>query len=114
MSPSDPIDYKLSRLIDAACCQPSIDVRTAAKLPPPLRYGRTAWIARERPKVDRIAYPWLICRFVDPGAPFLISRMFAAHVAQLEAEFALYRAFHRCCPDAREETHTWRSKRSAS
>ena len=29
------------------------------------------WITRERPKVDRIACPWLIRRFVDPRAEFL-------------------------------------------
>ena len=29
------------------------------------------WITRERPKVDRIACPWLIARFIDPGADFL-------------------------------------------
>src|SRR5919197_6681512 len=29
------------------------------------------WITRERPKVDRIACPWLIKRFVDPDAEFL-------------------------------------------
>ena len=29
------------------------------------------WITRERPKVDRIACPWLIARFVDPAAEFL-------------------------------------------
>jgi hypothetical protein len=29
------------------------------------------WITRARPKVDRIACPWLINRFVDPGAEFL-------------------------------------------
>jgi rhodanese-related sulfurtransferase len=28
------------------------------------------WITRERPKVDRIACPWLILRFVDPRAEF--------------------------------------------
>lgn len=28
------------------------------------------WITRERPKIDRIACPWLIRRFVDPGAQF--------------------------------------------
>lgn len=31
----------------------------------------TRWITRERPKVDRIACPWLISRFIDPGAEFL-------------------------------------------
>ena len=29
------------------------------------------WVTRERPKVDRIACPWLIGRFVDPEAEFL-------------------------------------------
>lgn len=29
------------------------------------------WITRERAKVDRIACPWLIKRFVDPEAEFL-------------------------------------------
>jgi hypothetical protein len=29
------------------------------------------WVTRERPKVDRIACPWLIRRFVDPEAEFL-------------------------------------------
>lgn len=29
------------------------------------------WITRERPKIDRIACPWLIQKFVDPKAEFL-------------------------------------------
>lgn len=29
------------------------------------------WITRERPKIDRIACPWLIRKFVDPEAEFL-------------------------------------------
>ncbi|MGH2535284.1 MAG: chromate resistance protein ChrB domain-containing protein [Thermomicrobiales bacterium] len=29
------------------------------------------WVTRARPKVDRIACPWLIKRFVDPAAEFL-------------------------------------------
>lgn len=29
------------------------------------------WITRERPKIDRIACPWLIQKFIDPGAEFL-------------------------------------------
>jgi len=33
--------------------------------------GRTVWVTRRRPKVDRIACPWLIRRFVDPHAQFL-------------------------------------------
>ena len=33
--------------------------------------GRTVWVTRARPKIDRIACPWLIRRFVDPHAMFL-------------------------------------------
>jgi rhodanese-related sulfurtransferase len=33
--------------------------------------GRSLWVTRSRPKVDRIACPWLIRRFVDPRAVFL-------------------------------------------
>jgi hypothetical protein len=29
------------------------------------------WVTRERPKIDRIACPWLITRFIDPEAEFL-------------------------------------------
>ena len=29
------------------------------------------WVTRERPKIDRIACPWLVRRFIDPGAEFL-------------------------------------------
>ena len=29
------------------------------------------WVTRARPKVDRVACPWLIKRFVDTGAEFL-------------------------------------------
>jgi rhodanese-related sulfurtransferase len=41
------------------------------KLPPRDKAGRTVWVTRSRPKVDRIACPWLIRRFVDPAAVFL-------------------------------------------
>ena len=43
----------------------------AAVLPPRDMRGRTLWVTRARPKVDRIACPWLIRRFVDPDALFL-------------------------------------------
>ena len=29
------------------------------------------WVTRERPKVDRVACPWLIARFIDREAEFL-------------------------------------------
>jgi rhodanese-related sulfurtransferase len=42
-----------------------------AKLPSLDPQGRTVWVTRSRPKIDRIARPWLIRRFVDPDAVFL-------------------------------------------
>ena len=33
--------------------------------------GTSLWVTRHRPKIDRIACPWLIRRFVDPSARFL-------------------------------------------
>lgn len=38
-----------------------------ASLPP----RPSLWVTRHRPKIDRIACPWLIRRFVDPEARFL-------------------------------------------
>jgi rhodanese-related sulfurtransferase len=43
----------------------------ASKLPKRDPEGRTVWVTRARPKIDRIACPWLIRRFVDPSAVFL-------------------------------------------
>jgi rhodanese-related sulfurtransferase len=43
----------------------------AARLPSRDAHGRTVWVTRARPKIDRIACPWLIRRFVDPDAVFL-------------------------------------------
>lgn len=31
------------------------------------------WITRERPKIDRIACPWLIARFIDKTPEFLFA-----------------------------------------
>ncbi|MEQ8354980.1 MAG: chromate resistance protein [Kiloniellaceae bacterium] len=42
-----------------------------SRLPPRDAEGRTLWVTRARPKIDRIACPWLIRRFVDPSAVFL-------------------------------------------
>ena len=39
---------------------PSVDVAAAPSV----------WVSRERPKIDRIACPWLIRRFIDPLAVF--------------------------------------------
>jgi rhodanese-related sulfurtransferase len=42
-----------------------------AKVPPFNGDGNTVWVTRSRPKIDRIACPWLIRRFIDPSAVFL-------------------------------------------
>lgn len=47
---------------------------------------RTLWVTRERPKIDRIACPWLIRRFVDPNAAFLF--VAASDVAAVAEKFA--------------------------
>ena len=43
----------------------------AQRIPARDARGRTTWVTRARPKVDRIACPWLIRRFVDRQAVFL-------------------------------------------
>jgi hypothetical protein len=58
---------------------------TAAKLPPRDAAGRTVWVTRARPKVDRIGCPWLIHRFVDAGAVFLF--VAASEVAAVAERF---------------------------
>jgi rhodanese-related sulfurtransferase len=54
-----------------AWAQSGLPMVPVAKLPPRDAQGRTVWVTRARPKVDRIACPWLIRRFVDPQAVFL-------------------------------------------
>ncbi len=44
---------------------PTIRVRDEFGVP-----GRSQWVTRERPKIDRLACPWLIRRFIDPMATF--------------------------------------------
>jgi len=65
--------------------------------------GRTVWVTRARPKIDRIACPWLIRRFVDPGAIFLfvslqevagVAERFGATPFDLEGVFWSHRADH--------------------
>jgi hypothetical protein len=43
------------------------------------------WVTRHRPKIDRIACPWLIKRFVDPQAQFLF--VAPAEVADVADKF---------------------------
>lgn len=61
------------RGIDAAYLAGGITEWSTLDLPRRRKLGGTSgkWITRERPKVDRIACPWLVRRFVDPEAEFL-------------------------------------------
>ncbi len=43
----------------------------ASKVPPRDDEGLTVWVTRARPKVVRVACPWLIHRFIDPRAIIL-------------------------------------------
>jgi rhodanese-related sulfurtransferase len=43
--------------------------------------GTSRWITRERPKIDRLACPWLVRRFIDPQAQF-----FYVPAAQVRAQ----------------------------
>ena len=43
--------------------------------------GTTTWITRARPKIDRIACPWLIRRFIDRDAKFLFVSPSEVHSA---------------------------------
>jgi rhodanese-related sulfurtransferase len=48
---------------------PTIKKDASLPVPSPIN-APTKWITRERPKIDRIACPWLIRRFIDPSAEF--------------------------------------------
>ena len=49
---------------DRVAKQPALGIPGGANQP-------SRWITRERPKIDRIACPWLIRRFIDPAAEFI-------------------------------------------
>ena len=72
-------------------------------VPPRDAQGRTVWVTRARPKVDRIACPWLIRRFVDHGAVFLfvapaevpaVAERFGATPFDVEGVFWSHRGPH--------------------
>ena len=73
---------------------------TTTRLPAPDGQGRTVWVTRSRPKVDRIACPRLIRRFIDPRAVFLfvapaevegVAERFAATPFDVEGVFWAHR-----------------------
>lgn len=68
---SEGVDAEILEGGFAAWRDAGLPVIDATKLPQRNPAGRTVWVTRARPKVDRIACPWLIRRFVDPAAVFL-------------------------------------------
>src|SRR5215207_5068053 len=55
-------------------CRPMMCIITTVlmRFSLPLRGGQAMkWVTRERPKIDRIACPWLIARFIDRDPEFL-------------------------------------------
>jgi rhodanese-related sulfurtransferase len=58
--------------LDAAYLEGGAALWSEHKLPKRNKLAMSGkWITRERPKVDRIACPWLVRRFIDPDAEFL-------------------------------------------
>ena len=49
----------------------AMPVVSAERIPASAPGAGSLWVTRHRPKIDRIACPWLIRRFVDPSARFL-------------------------------------------
>ena len=43
-------------------------VITSTSIAQLLQHSNSRWVTRERPKIDRIACPWLIRRFIDARA----------------------------------------------
>ncbi len=58
---------------DAVYLAGGFDGWVEAGLPTRRKTGHASgkWVTRERPKIDRIACPWLISRFIDPQAEFI-------------------------------------------
>jgi rhodanese-related sulfurtransferase len=89
-----------------------------ARVPQRDAEGRTLWVTRTRPKIDRIACPWLIRRFIDPDAVFLfvapseveaVAERFGAAPFDVEGVFWSHRG-ERCTFDVMVEEFGLRSE----
>ena len=81
------------------------------------------WVTRERPKIDRIACPSLIARFIDKTPEFLyvpadqapgllalslgLSRNFKDDHALLRHGMVMYDALYTWCQSGQRERHGW-------
>ncbi len=84
----------------AAWVAAALPLVNPGKLPARDAEGRTVWVTRCRPKIDRIACLWLIRRFVDPRAIFLyvapaevfgVAELFRATPCDIEEVFWSHR-----------------------
>jgi hypothetical protein len=57
---------------------PTVKARPDLNVP-----GGSRWVTRERPKIDRLACPWLVRRFIDPRAAFFYT---PAHLVRSESQ----------------------------
>jgi rhodanese-related sulfurtransferase len=59
--------------VDAVYLEGGISAWTEQGLPTRRNIGASPgkWVTRERPKIDRIACPWLVKRFIDSNAEFI-------------------------------------------
>ena len=64
------VSQGVAKVMGARYLEGGIEAWAGAKQAKP-KGAATRWVTRERPKIDRIACPWLIRRFVDPAAEFL-------------------------------------------
>ena len=61
-----------------AAGHPTVKARADLNAP-----GASRWVTRERPKIDRLACPWLVRRFIDPRASFFYT---PAHQVRAESQ----------------------------
>jgi rhodanese-related sulfurtransferase len=61
-----------------AAGHPTVRARDDLNVP-----GASRWVTRERPKIDRLACPWLVRRFIDPRASFFYT---PAHQVRAESQ----------------------------
>lgn len=72
-SATAPLPTYVAKISQRRCCLAAMSRGRKPPCPvsPPAPYPGALWVTRHRPKIDRIACPWLIRRFVDPSAQFL-------------------------------------------
>jgi rhodanese-related sulfurtransferase len=67
------VSQGVAKAVDAKYLEGGIEAwrETGGELSTKAKGSSSRWVTRERPKIYRIACPWLVRRFVDPEAEFL-------------------------------------------